>query len=240
MNTMIPEIDKAQNIHALIHGEQIMLCKKSKRVEKGKYVYLWPSSKICNIAEKNLSIEECIYRKDQYEKHSDCKKDHSIFLLSEYGAKYSKKHKISQVWKEKQKKSRHFATVEYKEINPYSSNEIPNRKLFEQLEKEGLFRLWDIDEGPLKLFTTKEGNTRRPNPSGKIAIYRVHRFSKKDVKITSEDIEGQGSSAKLKKESYDRIMDSIDDYGLKPVLNDDDFNTLRDKLIDIIERFGKF
>ena len=246
--TMKPELDKAQNINALIKGDQIMLCKKGRRVSEGKYVYLWPSNYLCHTVSKNLSnlkagnIEECIYNKDIYDRHIKCKTDHSIFLLSKEGAKYINENKLPYLYycKDEFKGMKYFAQIEYYDINPYSTNGIPNIKLFEKLKKKGLFWLWDIYEGPLKLFTTKSGNTRRPDSTGMIAIYRVYKCAKKDVKITLKDIQGHGSAASLKEESHDKIMKSFDNYGLKPVLDDDQFNKSRKQLIKIIDDFGKF
>ncbi|MCK4798995.1 MAG: hypothetical protein KAT05_16600 [Spirochaetes bacterium] len=248
MNTMIPEIDKAQNINALIDGKQIMLCKKRTIVKDDELIYFWPSNQLCHTVMRTLNnprssnIEECIYDDKIYNKHLECKNDPSIFLLSKEGAEYIYKNKIHYLYyrMDEKKKMKHFAKIEYHDINPYSANGTPNMELFEQLKKEGLFWLWDIDEGPLKLFTTRDGDTRRLNTTGKIAIYRVYRCAKNDVKITPEDIQGHGYASRLKKESHDKIMKSIDDYGLKPVLDDDKFNKLRGKLIEIIERFGKF
>ena len=246
MNTMKPEIDKVQNIFALTNGIQIMLCKKRKIAEENELVFLWPSSHICHVVLKNLSskskkggdIEECIFNKEKYESkmHEDCKKDHSIFLLSKKGGEYFKKNKVDTILKDSQKESKYFATLEYRDIKPYSSDGVPNKELFRQFEKAELFWLWDIDEGPLKLFTTKEENNRKPDEFGYIAIYRVYKCKKKDLKIRYSDFEPDyhGMAANLKKESDDRIRGFIKEYGLNPVIDDIKFNAMKKKLETII------
>lgn len=245
LNRSVPmrgEVDKNQNIHALKVGHQIMLCKKSTLAKENELVFLWPSTKICEIAiqfaNKGVPAEECIYKKEKYEKHP-CKNNRDIFLLSEDGAKYSINQKISQIWKENQKQSKHFATIEYRKIKPYFFDGTPNRELFGQLSKSKLFYLWDIDEGPLKLFTKKQENIRIHLTSGKIAIYRVYTIhGRKNVKIKHTDLAQHGLLPKLKIESHEKIIDYIETYGLDPVINDEKFDTFKNKLENIIDDYG--
>lgn len=237
------EVDKNQNIHALKVGHQIMLCKKVKLAEENELVFLWPSSVICKKAKdyvkRGIPIEDCIYNKEIYQSHP-CKNEHPIFLLSVDGARYSKDQRISQIWKEDQKESRHFATIEYRDIKPYFSDGTPNRELFEQLSKSKLFYLWDVDEGPLKLYSKQMRNIRIPILTpGKIAIYRVYTIhGKKNLKIKHTDLAQHGLLPKLKNESHEKIIEYIETYGLDPVINDEKFDTLKKKLENIIDDYG--
>ena len=192
------EADKAINIHAMMMGRQIMLCKKKKITKESPFVFLWPSRGLY-IADWKLF--EMMY-KDDLQHH------HSVFLLSDIGRRYQENNSIQVVCNNNQK-SKMIAKVDYIKI-------VPNRKMFIELRNIGEFSLWDIDGGPMRYFTRPNGKIQK---SGYIAIYRVYKLPKGSTNIRHTNIKfDKGQVPYLTESSFERISNSIiNSNGLEPV-----------------------
>jgi hypothetical protein len=218
------EADKNINIHAMKLGHQIMLCKKKTINRDSPHIFLWGGKKP--------------YISDRDEYNAKFKNEQGVFLLSQVGNEYNERNKVGF-----KPKSREIATVEYFPIKPC-------RELFVKLKEIGEFALWDIDEGPMKLFTEKG----RLLNSGKIAIYRVYKLPK-NLAIRQSDLIFEGNTPKLKAESFERLREALENYNLSPVdakkvdgkgslLNNmatkgDHFKERKGKILDVIYDLGR-
>lgn len=224
------DIDKAINIHAIMMGRQIMLCKRRDITQENPYIFLWPG--------EGEYTDNKDYFNRKY-KH-DLKKHGKVFLLNDIGSQYQRDNTIQVVTSNKQF-TKTIATVEYHKIRP-------NRKMFEELKKCGEFSLWDVDDGPMRYFTRPNGE---PWQSGYIAIYRAYNLPRR---IIHDDINfKRGLTPRLKEKSFERIQDAIINGGIKPVeavkidgeygilrrsfIKGDYFEERRQKILDVIRKY---
>lgn len=228
-NEMNGEADKAINIHAMMMGRQIILCKKKNITNESPFVFLWPSKGQYTHDKKLFEIK---YK-------NNLKKYHSVFLLSDIGRRYKEDNSIPI-----KQKSKMIATVDYIKIKP-------NQKMFEELRDCGEFSLWDINHGPMRYFTRPNGILQN---SGYIAIYKVCKLPK-STKIHHSDLKFDcGQVPHLTESSFERIRDSIiNSNGLEPVeavkiddLDDvlktsfvkgDFFEKRKENILDIVEKY---
>lgn len=227
------EADKAINIHAMMMGRQIMLCKKRDITKESPSVFLWPN--------QGLYIDNPDLFKSRYQ--NDLERHHSVFLLSDTGRKYQTNNTIQVVCSNNQK-SKTIAEVNYIRIKP-------DRKMFEELRDCGEFSLWDIDHGPMRYFTRPNGILLN---SGYIAIYRVYKLPK-GANIKHGDCKfNRGQVPYLTDSSFERISNSIiNSNGLEPVeavkidnvddvlrtsfVKGDFFEMRKEKILDIVEKY---
>jgi len=228
------EADKAINIHAMMMGRQIMLCKKKNITKESPFVFLWPSRGLYTTDRK---LFEMIY-KDDLQHH------HSVFLLSDIGRRYQETNSIQVVCNNNQN-SKIIATIDYIRIKP-------NRKMFKELCDCGEFSLWDINHGPMRYFTSPNGELLN---SGYIAIYRVYKLPKGSTNIRHSNIKfDRGQVPYLTESSFERIsnsiinsnelepveavkIDNVDDVLRTSFIKGDFFEARKQKIMAIVEEY---
>lgn len=219
------DIDKVINIHAIMMGRQIMLCKRRDITHESPYIFLWPGEG-----------EYTDDKNDFNRKYKHDLKKRKVFLLSDIGSQYQRDNKV-QVVSSNSQFTKTIATVEYHRIRP-------NRRMFEELKKCGEFSLWDIDDGPMRYFTRPNGE---PWQSGYIAIYRAYNLSRR---IRHDDINfRRGLTPRLKENSFERSRDAIispveavkidseDSILRRSFIKGDYFEERRQKILDIIGKY---
>ena len=227
------EADKAINIHAMMMGRQIILCKKKNITKESPFVFLWPSKGLYTADQKLFEIKY----KDDIKHHG------SVFLLSDIGRRYQEDNSIQVVCNNKQK-SKIIATIDYIKIRP-------NQEMFEELRDCGEFSLWDINNGPMRYFTNPNGNLLN---SGYIAIYRVYKLPK-GANINHSDLKfNRGLVPYLTESSFERIsnsilnsneldaveavkIDNVNDVLITSFVKGDFFEARKQKILDIIEKY---
>lgn len=118
----------------------------------------------------------------------------------------------------------YIAKVEYVKVNGGS------KELWDLLMQEHEFELWNVILGPIKYFEGKKKQL--------IAIYRVYKMpfqiDRGDVVSDKNGYLPPHNSKKLYGDISKKIINSIDEF--EPVINDEDFNRRKKKIIDIIDR----
>ena len=225
------EADKAINIHAMMMGRQIMLCKTKKITNEKQFIFLWPS--------RGEYTDNRIVFEKRYK--NDLNRFGSVFLLSEIGSRYKKNNLIQS---NNTQKSKTIATVDYIKIRP-------NRKMFEELRACGEFSLWDIEHGPMRYFRYKNGELRK---KGYIAIYRPYKLPKGTNIHRSDLPKKTGYIPYLTESSFERIsnsiinsnelepveavkIDNVDDVLRTSFIKGDFFENREKKIKDIVEEY---
>ncbi len=229
-DVMDGEIDKVINIHAIMMGRQLILCKRRDITHESAYVFLWPG--------EGIYTDDRTYFNRRYK--NDLQRHGKVFLLSNTGSQYQRDNSI-QVVTARNQYTKTIATVEYYRIRP-------NRQMFEELKQCGEFALWDIDDGPMRYFTRPNGE---PWQSGYIALYRAYKIP---MRLRHDDINfRRGLTPRLKENSFERIKGEIINDRIDPIeavritdendilrrtqIRGDHFEERREKILKIINQY---
>ena len=202
------EKDQIPNVISIMNGDQIVLCKKSKSdYSEDDLIFLLSSS--------NTGMTDI----------AAVKRDPSNFLLSDKGkellAKYGK-NKIVDT----------DIIVKIEDI-PIKTGESAKNKLknfFQEMYDRGLFSLWDVEQGPLKYFSSsKEGFLR---------FYRAYKIS---VKITHDQYKLVKSYAPpiIKDDNINNTLlnklNSIDLFA-NPIISDSEYKLIQGKILELAKK----